>query len=290
VQTQDLDKILNLMVSGQPIDASQACALLSGLPSGKQAELFRGAKIDSENGRLRLPMLSHISRPDSQAGMAELRLLLASSDAAAIKIRNSIHALCVNSEGKENTLVIGSKESESHEIFGQHFDSLAPLSAMPTLEELSIAKVAHLDLSGIEKISRLQKLKLDAIGKLSDWSSLEGVTTLRHLDINDVPCSEVHFTKAFCDLESLALNFYVPPFGVSSPWPSIKGLENLKNLKTLAIGGTIETLAGIEKLHKLEVVQFSMWSDFKDISPLIERLRGNKISFTLNRLEIFNKL
>jgi hypothetical protein len=284
---KSLNKILDLIASRQSDDFSQACALLGGLSPSEQAKIFSRTEIDREHGRLKLPFLSQIALPESHSGMSELRLLMASTDPSAVKLRNQIKSLCVNCENKENGLFIGAKESETGAIFHQYFPSLESLSALPSLEDLSIAKVNKLDLNGIEKIARLQKLKIDGVGELSGWSSLEQATQLRQLDLNEVPSDAIEFTGAFGGLESLALNFYVP-YGVSSAWPSISGLGNLKNLKTLAIGGTIESLAGIENLHKLETIQFSMWSDFKDISSLINRLHRRKTSFTLNQLQIIN--
>lgn len=287
MKNQTLDKILDLIASGQSEDFSQACALLSGLSASEQAKIFSGTEIDRENGRLKLPFFSQIPLPEGHSGMAELRLLMASTDPSAVKLRNQVKSLCVNCENKESGLFIGDKESERGAIFQQYFPSLESLSALPSLEDLSIAKVDKLDLNGIEKIARLQKLKIDGVGELSGWSSLEQATQLRQLDLNEMPSDAIEFTEAFGDLESLALNFHVP-YGVSSALRSISGLGNLKNLKTLAIGGTIESLDGIENLHKLETIQFSMWSDFKDISPLINRLHGRKTSFTLNQLQIIN--
>ena len=283
----NIDKILDLIASRQSDDLSQACALLSGLSGREQAKIFFGIEIDRANGHLKLPFFSQFSQPEGHSGMSELRLLLASTDSFAVKLRNRVKSLCVNCENKENGLFIGGKESESGAIFHQYFPSIESLSALPSLEDLSIAKVDKLDLNGIEKIARLKKLKIDSVEELSGWRSLEQATQLRQLDLNEVPSDAIEFTGAFGDLESLALNFYVP-YGVSSAWPSISGLGNLKNLKTLAIGGTIESLAGIENLHKLETIQFSMWSDFKDISPLINRLHRKKTSFTLNQLQIIN--
>lgn len=282
-----LDKILDLIASRQSDDLSQACALLGGLSACEQTKIFFGIEIDRANGHLKLPFFSQFSQPEGHSGMYELRLLLASTDSFAVKLRNRVKSLCVNCENKVNGLFIGAKESESGAIFHQYFPSIELLSALPSLEDLSIAKVDKLDLNGIEKIASLQKLKIDNVAELSGWRSLEQAPKLRHLDLNEVPSSAIHFTEAFGDLESLALNFYVP-YGVSSAWPSISGLGKLKNLRTLSIGGTIESLAGIETLHKLETIQFSMWSDFKDISPLINRLHRKKASFTLNQLQIIN--
>jgi hypothetical protein len=280
-----MENILNLIASRQSNDVSQACALLSAASASEQAKLFYGAEIDSENGRLKLPFLSQISQLEADVGLLELHLLLASSDAVAVKLRNRVKALCVNGERKENALVVGSKESGCGAIFHQYFPSLEALSALPSLEDLSISEVDKLDLTGVEQISDLRTLKLHAIEEILGWKGLEHAGQLRHLDLNEVPCSAIHFTKAFRNLESLALNFYVP-IGISVPWPLISGLENLKNLKVLSIGGTIESLAGIEKLTNLKTIQFSLWSDFKDISSLVALLKDRKVSFVLNTINI----
>ena len=70
------------------------------------------------------------------------------------------------------------------------------------------------------------------------------------------------------------------------PTNSAQGSFILPNLGTqlnslLSIGGTIESLAGIEKLAHLKTIQFSLWSDFRDISSLITRLKDSKVSFAL---------
>ena len=259
--------------------------MLSGVSPSEQAKIFSGAEIDSDNGRLKLPFLSLLAKSEGHPDMAELSLLLAGSDPVAMKLRNEIKSLCMNCERKENAVVVGAKESEFGAIFHQYFPTLETLSALPSLDDLSIADVDKLDLRGVEKISHLRTLKLHGIGELNSWESLDQAGQLRHLDINEVPCGAIHFSEAFSDLESLAVNFYVP-IGISPAWPLISGLENLKNLKVLSIGGTIESLAGIEKLAHLKTIQFSLWSEFRDISPLITRLKDRKVSFALNTINI----
>lgn len=285
MKLNDLHKILELLAACTLNDVSQACALLSGVSVSDQAKIFSGAEIDSDNGRLKLPFLSQLSQLEGHVGLPELSLLLAGSDPVAMKLRNEIKSLCMNCERKENAVVVGAKESEFGAIFHQYFPTVEPLSALPSLNDLSIADVDKLDLRGVEKISHLRTLKLHGIGELNSWESLDQAGQLRHLDINEVPCGAIHYSEAFSDLESLAVNFYVP-IGISPAWPLISGLENLKNLKVLSIGGTIESLAGIEKLAHLKTIQFSLWSDFRDISSLITRLKDRKVSFALNTINI----
>ena len=259
--------------------------MLSGLSACEQTKIFSGIEIDRANGRLKLPFLSLLAKSEGHPDMAELSLLLAGSDPVAMNLRNEIKSLCMNCERKENAVVVGAKESEFGAIFHQYFPTVETLSALPSLDDLSIADVDKLDLRGVEKISHLRTLKLHGIGELNSWESLDQAGQLRHLDINEVPCGAIHFSEAFSDLESLAVNFYVP-IGISPAWPLISGLENLKNLKVLSIGGTIESLAGIEKLAHLKTIQFSLWSDFRDISSLITRLKDRKVSFALNTINI----
>lgn len=90
-------------------------------------------------------------------------------------------------------------------------------------------------------------------------------------------CLDIHDEQTAILLRSCLAEF---------PIPVINDFFN--GLKLNKPSGPIESLAGIENLHKLETIQFSMWSDFKDISPLINRLHRRKTSFTLNQLQIIN--
>jgi BspA type Leucine rich repeat region (6 copies) len=134
------------------------------------------------------------------------------------------------------------------ELFINHYKGrdLSAFSSLTNLEELSLLNSPLESLNGIEKLTKLKKIRFGNLKKLTTVSELASLTNLEQLWIEG-----------------------------SRKIQSIDAVANLINLKVLNFSesGNIETIKPIAKLNKLERIIFSGSTNIVDgdLTPLLNR-------------------
>lgn len=109
------------------------------------------------------------------------------------------------------------------------------LSRLQNLEELILEYVSGFsDLSPIGALTRLRALHIENLRRVSDFSGLNGATSLKYLSLYGTvdwsqPVDSFDFLSSLNDLEYLGLHFLKAP-KIDQPLVSIKKLSNLRKL------------------------------------------------------------
>lgn len=148
---------------------------------------------------------------------------------------------------------IGEKIDELHIFYdGYSIFDIGQIKNLPNLRTLEIEGTAPVNFSCFEYCGKkLRKLVLHCFINEEVIHSISNVTSLRHLDLGNGSRSEIR---------------------------DISPLGNLKNLRTLVIGGTLRELSPIARLENLE--ELTIFSNvLSDISVLgeLKRLKALKI-------------
>lgn len=156
---------------------------------------------------------------------------------------------------------IDNQLSASRSLFKHETFNQVVLSRCRNLTDFEVKSAA--DLSVALKLPKLSRLILTSLSDVAELDKIPVLSTVKHLVIrNDIDIKSLEFLKSFPTLKTLEL------YGCSS----IKGFDLVsvcKNLKSLKIHSEkLENLAFIQRLPKIEKVDFSESLNFSDLVPL----------------------
>jgi hypothetical protein len=135
---------------------------------------------------------------------------------------------------------------------------------MENLEELILEYFSGFsDLAPLRKLKKLKSIHCENLRRVSDFSGLTGIKSLRYIYINGTfdwsqPVENFDFLSEIPNLEILALGFGVKV--VHSTYPMFKSIINNKKIKKLRIGRafcSLEDYAFVEVLLGQENITYS---------------------------------
>jgi hypothetical protein len=135
---------------------------------------------------------------------------------------------------------------------------------LENLEELILEYVSGFsDLAPLRKLKKLKSIHCENLRRVSDFSGLTGIKSLRYIYINGTfdwsqPVENFDFLSEIPNLEILALGFGVKV--VHSTYPMFKSIINNKKIKKLRIGRafcSLEDYAFVEVLLGQENITYS---------------------------------
>ncbi len=141
--------------------------------------------------------------------------------------------------------------------------SLAPLAGLTELRSLNLqtrnrngSYYPLTDISALSGLAKLTNLSIE-LGDVKDLSPVSGLTSLTDLQIyGNFSCSDLQFLSGLTKLRTLQI---IPNSGEgATPLTSLKGLENLTELRELHVNGPgnltdVEPLANLTKLTALSL-------------------------------------
>ncbi len=134
---------------------------------------------------------------------------------------------------------------------------LSPVSGLTSLTDLNLYGNFNCpDLQFLSGLAKLTNLSLE-LGDVRDLSPVSGLTSLTDLQIyGNFSCSDLQFLSGLTKLRTLQI---IPNSGEgATPLTSLKGLENLTELRELHVNGPgnltdVEPLANLTKLTTLSL-------------------------------------
>ena len=162
-------------------------------------------------------------------------------------------------------------------ISGNPVSNVSPLASLTSLEGIAAWNTPISDFSSLSKLPRLRWIEFGDDRFVSKIPSLNGLKTLRRLEINGCNISDLSPLAELTQLQWLTL--------VNNVISDVSPLGNLKNLEHLNLdANVISDVSPLAKLTKLEVLYLEN-NVIADVSPLagltnLERLdlRNNAIS------------
>ena len=155
-------------------------------------------------------------------------------------------------------------------IEGNPISDVSALSGLQSLEGIRAWNTQISDFSPLADVPRLRWLEVSNNRSLSSLSSLNGLKSLRRLEINDCEISDLSGLEALTQLTSLTL--------VNNLISDVSALKSLKALTHLNLRNNIITdvspLSGLTRLEELHLDNNAI----TDLSPLEKLLERRNIS------------
>ena len=155
-------------------------------------------------------------------------------------------------------------------IEGNPISDVSPLSGLQSLEGIRAWNTQISDFSPLADVPRLRWLEVSNNRSLSSLSSLNGLKSLRRLEINDCEISDISGLEALTQLTSLTLMDNL--ISDISPLKSLKALTHL-NLRDNIITD-VSPLAALTRLKNLNLNDNAI-TDFSPLEKLLEKTNIN---------------
>ena len=300
-------EMVSLYCVGEETDLS----FLSGLSNVKRLTYY---EWNGNNNFGQAPGIIDISFLRGMTGLLELRLQISSEvetiDLSALSGLTELRNLMIYSRNRSGnsdlpavtdlTPLSGLTKLEMLEIPAE-VKSLAPLAGLTELQSLNLytrngnsSYYPLTDIGALSGMTKLANLNI-GLGDVKDLSPISGLANLTELYLyGNFDCPDLQFLSGLTKLRTLQITPYNGEGAATLS--SLKGLENLTELRELSIYGTgnltdVEPLANLTKLTQLRLPQQSN-SEVLDLGGLsgLTKLQDLQINSSVASLEPLRSL